>query len=346
MREDEVPNPADEAPVSDPAVKTRAFLSAGTWVFLALASLLILAAVGYVFGGGRAGGRAGLQAGDDPDFAGFPFHAYPGPTADAAGRGRDGAAPATSAAEDEVQQLAVQVLGSFPHDPEAFTQGLVWDAGRLFESTGLEGRSSLREVAPATGVVLRKVDLEPQIFAEGLAMVGDRLLQITWKNEVAFDWEKDSFDKLGDFRYQGEGWGLCLDGDRLVMSDGSDVLTFRDPVTFEVEGQMPVTLHGAPVRALNELECVGDDVYANIWLTDWIYRIDKHSGKVNAKILAEGLLTPEEEAAADVLNGIAHKPETGTFLITGKLWPKLFEVRFTQSEAMIPFAVTPARRGG
>lgn len=247
-------------------------------------------------------------------------------------------------AEVGAQPMSVQVLATFPHDANAFTQGLVWDAGRLFESTGLEGRSSLREVDPATGQVLRKVDLAPDIFGEGLAMVDDRLVQITWKNAVAFDWKKDSFDKLGEFQYTGEGWGLCRDGDRLIMSDGSDQLSFRDPVTFALTGKMAVTLDGSPVHNLNELECVGDDVYANIWLTDWIYRIDKTTGQVNAVIDAAGLLTPAEQGPADVLNGIAFKPETGTFLITGKLWPKLFEVRFVQSEALLPIAVTPMRR--
>jgi glutaminyl-peptide cyclotransferase len=255
------------------------------------------------------------------------------------------AQPPTGQADNDVhaEPMSVQVLGSFPHDADAFTQGLVWDAGRLYESTGLEGRSSLREVAPETGEVLRQMDLAGDIFAEGLAMVDDRLVQITWKNGVAFDWQKDSFDKLGEFNYTGEGWGLCRDGERLIMSDGSDSLFFRDPVSFELVGQLPVTLDGSPVHNLNELECVGDDVYANVWLTDWIYRIDKHSGKVNAVIDAAGLLTPEEQGPADVLNGIAYKPETSTFLITGKLWPKLFEVRFVQSEALLPIAVTPMR---
>jgi glutamine cyclotransferase len=247
-----------------------------------------------------------------------------------------GASPAAA-----VEPLTVQVLGSFPHDPEAFTQGLVWDAGRLYESTGLEHFSSLREVNPQTGEVLRKVDLDPQVFGEGLAMVGDRLVQITWKNEVAYDWDKATFERRGEFAYEGEGWGLCLDDDRLVMSDGSDTLFFRDPQTFALEGQLRVTLDGVPVHHLNELECVGPDVYANIWLTDDIYRIDKATGKVTATIDARGLLDKADAPGADVLNGIAYKPETDTFLITGKKWPRLFEVRFVRSTAHLPIAVTP-----
>ncbi len=247
-------------------------------------------------------------------------------------------APAATAMPDEPVELDVHVLATYPHDPEAFTQGLVWDGGRMFESTGLEGHSSVREVALNTGEVLRKEDLPPDVFGEGLALVDDRLIQITWKNETAFQWRKDTFEDLGHFLYQGEGWGLCLDGERLVMSDGSDTLTFRDPASFRILSQQTVTLQGQPVNRLNELECVGDDVYANVWLTDWIYRIDKDTGRVNAVIDAAGLLDREQAPTADVLNGIAYRPETDTFLITGKLWPTMFEVRFVRSTAALPFA--------
>jgi glutaminyl-peptide cyclotransferase len=274
------------------------------------------------------------------------------PLAPAPGAGGGGpSAPVTSAspaqtAAAEVDWLRPQVLATFPHDPAAFTQGLVWDAGRLFESTGLEGQSTVREVDLATGTVLRRRDLPPDVFGEGLALYKDRLIQITWKDHVAFEWARDDFRKLGEHSYEGEGWGLCLDGARLVMSDGSGTLTFRDPVTFSVQGTLDVTLDGQGVRNLNELECVGDEVYANVWLTDYIYRIDKRDGQVTGVIDAAGLLTPEEEATADVLNGIAHKPETGTFLITGKLWPKLFEVHFASSTAALPFAMRRVRPPG
>jgi glutaminyl-peptide cyclotransferase len=301
-------------PPSPPARRWRPW-----WVLAALAALLVVTgAVGWWLARTPTGSTAALTA---PAAATLPIPAATGmPTA-------------------SVDQLRVQVLATYPHDPEAFTQGLVWSAGRMFESTGLEGRSTVREVDPATGTVLRMQALPPDVFGEGLALYGERLQQITWKSLVAYEWAKDTFKKLGELPYQGEGWGLCPDGARMVMSNGSATLTFRDPVTFSVQGTLDVTLDGQPVRNLNELECVGDDVYANIWLTDYIYRIDKQTGHVNAVINAAGLLTPEEEVNADVLNGIAYKPETGTFLITGKLWPKMFEVHFVRSTADLPFAL-------
>jgi glutamine cyclotransferase len=241
--------------------------------------------------------------------------------------------------------LSVQILHKYPHDTGAFTEGLLWDNGRMFESTGLEGQSTVREVELTTGKVLRKHDLPAAVFGEGLALVGDRLTQLTWRNQVAFNWARDTFAPQGEFQYTNEGWGLCPDGNRLVQSDGSDKLTFRDPTTFKVTGQLPVTLDGTPVTNINELECVGDDIYANIWMTDWIYRIDKTTGHVRDRINAAGLLTPDERSAADVLNGIAWRPETSTFLITGKNWPWLFEVHFVGGTAAIPLAETPGGTG-
>jgi glutaminyl-peptide cyclotransferase len=236
------------------------------------------------------------------------------------------AAPAVT--PEAPERLKVQVLSTRPHDPEAFTQGLVLDGDTLFESTGLNGKSSLREVNPQTGEVKRKVDVPSEYFAEGLALVDDRLIQLTWQEEKAFVYNRSDFKKVGEFRYDGEGWGLSYDGTRLVMSDGSDRLTFRDPKTFAVQSILSVTLSGQPARELNELECVDGLVYANVWRTDNILRIDPQSGKVTGVIDASGLLTPEEKQKADVLNGIAWNPQTKTFLITGKNWPKMFEVRF------------------
>ena len=224
-----------------------------------------------------------------------------------------------------------------PHDPAAYTQGLVWDHGTLYESAGLYGRSSLRQVDPRTGEVLRRLDVPPGFFAEGLAEVGNRLLQLTWKEGVAFVYEPRSFERVGEFRYEGEGWGLCDDGRRLVMSDGSDHLGFRDRRTFALLGGVNVLLDGRPATQLNELECVGGAVYANVWMTDQILRIDPASGRVTAVIDAGGLLDAAEQAQADVLNGIAYDPEKKTFLITGKLWPKMFEVVF------IPASGTPPK---
>ncbi len=236
--------------------------------------------------------------------------------------------PAAASPAEAPQRLVVKVISVRPHDPGAYTQGLLLHKGSLFESTGLHGSSSLREVDPRTGEVKRRVSLAREIFAEGLALVEDRLIQLTWQEQKAFLYRLADFSRTGELRYDGEGWGLCWDGRRLVMTDGSDRLTFRDPQTFAVLGEVGVTLNGQPVNQLNELECVEGAVYANVWQTDDIMRIDPASGRITAVIDASGLLTPAERQRAEVLNGIAWDPAAKTFLITGKLWPKMFEVTF------------------
>jgi glutaminyl-peptide cyclotransferase len=248
-----------------------------------------------------------------------------------------GAAPSAAARADAggaagqrlgPQRLRVQVIESYPHDPGAFTQGLLLAGGRLFESTGLEGRSSLREVDVRSGKVLRKLDVPAPIFAEGLALVGTRLFQLTWKHGQAFTYDRDTFKKGATFTYEGEGWGLCYNGRDIVMSDGSARLTFRGPETFRTMRELTVRSGGQPVDDLNELECVGPHVYANVWMTERIVRIDAKSGDVTATIDAANLLAPAERFGVDVLNGIAHDPKDDTFLITGKLWPRMFRVKF------------------
>ncbi len=230
------------------------------------------------------------------------------------------------------ERLKVKVLASVHHDPAAYTQGLAWHDGKLYESTGQYGSSSLRQVHPTTGEVLRFLPLPQSTFAEGLALVGDRLIQLTWQEETAFVWSASDFKPRGQLQYSGEGWGLCWDGSRLVMSDGTDHLTFRDPQTFASVGGVDVTLEGRPLLEINELECVDGAVWANVWKTDQIVRIDPATGVVTAVVDASGLLTWQEAARAEVLNGIAWKPETKTFLITGKNWPKLFEATFVPVE--------------
>jgi glutaminyl-peptide cyclotransferase len=225
------------------------------------------------------------------------------------------------------QTARPEVLRSFPHDPEAYTQGLLLHEGRFYESTGLVGRSTLRRVVPATGFVEWRFTLAGNLFGEGLALVGNRFIQLTWQNQVAMIYDLD-FNRAGTFDYQGEGWGLCYDGTKLVMSDGSATLFFRDPQTFAVRGQVTVTRGGSAVSRLNELECVGKLVYANVYQTDTIVRIDSASGQVLTTIDASGLLTAAEATGTDVLNGIAFDDATRHFFLTGKLWPKLFEVRF------------------
>jgi glutaminyl-peptide cyclotransferase len=237
------------------------------------------------------------------------------------------------------ERLKVKVLATHPHDPQAYTQGLLWHEGKLYESAGQYGASSLREVNPATGEVLRFVPVDPSIFAEGLALVGDRLIQLSWKEDKAFVYGLAKLDPRGTFDYTGEGWGLCYDGKKLIMSDGSDRLTFRDPNTFTPVGGVNVSDDSGPVLNLNELECVDGAVYANVWQTDRILRIDPESGRVAAEIDASGLLgllSSAERAKAEVLNGIAWRPDTKTFYITGKYWPKMFEVQFVPTSAPTP----------
>lgn len=258
-------------------------------------------------------------------------------------------------------QLTVEVISTRPHDPNAYTQGLLLHDGWLYESTGRYGQSNLRQVDPETGVVRRQVDLPHYLFGEGLALVDDRLIQITWQEQIALVYDLQSFqqDTLAQaslLSYTGQGWGLCFDDNAIYMTDGSSNLYQRDADTFEVLETIPVTLDGQPLDRLNELECVGDAVYANVYQTNDIVRIDKATGTVTARIDASGLLDEAETAALGtqpyslsvlifngqqqnftvkqvneggfVLNGIAYDAENDTFLITGKMWPKLFEVRF------------------
>jgi glutamine cyclotransferase len=257
------------------------------------------------------------------------------------------ALPPTASAPAAPPALDWEIISRRPHDATAWTQGLqLDDDGRLYESTGLRGRSTIREVDPQTGAVLRSAPLPDEQFGEGLALVGDRLIQLTWQEGVAHTWDAATFEALGVLDYVGEGWGLCFDGQRLVMSDGSDRLTFRDPTTFEVTGSVQIEPAGLTDMRLNELECVDGMVWANAWLTDTIVRIDPAAGRVTGTLDLAGLLDrvpPTDPPGAttpapstqpplatdppDVLNGIAWDAASGTFLVTGKLWPALFEIR-------------------
>ncbi len=227
-----------------------------------------------------------------------------------------------------------EVVARIPHDPEAFTQGLVVDGDVVWESTGLYGQSTLRRTDRHTGEVLATAALDDALFGEGLELVGDRLVQLTWQEETALVSDPATLERVDTFVYEGEGWGLCqLDDDRLVMSDGTATLTVRHPVTFEPIDEFEVTRDGRPVSNLNELECVDGLIFANVWQSDEIVVIGD-GGSVVATVDA-GALDDELAATADrdVLNGIAHDPTTGTFLLTGKLWPTTFEVRFVTAPA-------------
>ena len=221
-----------------------------------------------------------------------------------------------------------RVVASFPHDPLAFTQGLLFREGRLYESTGLEGRSTLREVALQTGEVLRQHALAPQDFAEGLAHLEGRLYQLTWKSGRAFVYDAATLQPAGELSYEGEGWGLTDDGRSLIQSDGSATLRFRDPHTFAVQRTVTVTDEGRAVPYLNELEYVKGEVWANVWLSDRIARIDPASGRVTGWVDLAGLPLPEHRhGEEDVLNGIAYDAAEDRLFVTGKLWSRLYEIR-------------------
>jgi glutaminyl-peptide cyclotransferase len=225
----------------------------------------------------------------------------------------------------------VEVLGTLPHDTSAFTQGLELVDGVLYEGTGLEGRSSLRRVDPATGEVRQRVDLPAPMFGEGITVVDDHVWQITWRDGVAIQRDRRTLAEVKRVTYEGEGWGLCRDGSRLVMSDGTDELTFRDPSSFAETGSVRVTRDGAPVTQLNELECVDGQVWANVWKSDSVVRIDPDTGSVTATVDLSSI-RPDDVPETDVLNGIARVPGTDEFLVTGKNWPTVFRVRFVQGD--------------
>jgi glutaminyl-peptide cyclotransferase len=251
---------------------------------------------------------------------------------------RDEVKAQSSSSEQQAMQLSAparvpiysyEIVNVFPHDAAAFTQGLVFHQGVLYESTGLNGQSSLRKVELETGLVLKKLDIPAQYFAEGLALFNGRLLQLTWQNQVGFVYDQESFQQLSTFNYTGEGWGLAHDGHSLILSDGSSQIRFLDPNSFQVQRTINVTDHGRPVIRLNELEYVNGEIFANIWFNDCVARINPQSGVVTGWIELNGLLTPQDTngGRTDVLNGIAYDAAANRLFVTGKLWPKLFEIR-------------------
>jgi glutamine cyclotransferase len=221
-----------------------------------------------------------------------------------------------------------RIVASHPHDPTAYTQGLVFHDGALYESTGRHGESTVRRVELESGRVLASRSLPDDVFGEGLALVGSELYQLTWKAGIVYVYDVDSLTLKRTHEYSGDGWGLCFDGSWLFMSNGSDRLLRRDPSTFELLEEIRVTEDGFSVRQLNELECVGDEILANVFQTNRILRIEKVTGKVLAELDGYSLSLasrrpPNPEA---VFNGIAHDPRTGHLYVTGKLWPDLFEI--------------------
>ncbi|HVF43318.1 MAG TPA: glutaminyl-peptide cyclotransferase, partial [Pyrinomonadaceae bacterium] len=224
-----------------------------------------------------------------------------------------------------------EVVNTFPHDPGAFTQGLIFHGGALVESTGLEHHSTLRRVELQTGKVLQRVDVPRDFFAEGMTLFDGKIYQLTWKGEKGFVYDPRTFEKTGEFAYTGEGWGLTHDADSLILSDGSPRIRFIDPADYRVRRTINVTDGGRAVSQLNELEYVKGEIFANVWHQNRVARIDPQTGRVTGWIDLSGLLRPgdvsDEEA---VLNGIAYDESGDRLFVTGKLWPKLFEVRLRQ----------------
>jgi glutamine cyclotransferase len=239
-------------------------------------------------------------------------------------------APAPATQDAPIPVIPVTIVARHPHDRAAFTQGLVWHDGTLFESVGREGTSEVRRVDLATGRVTRRAPLPPTQFGEGLAVWRDELISLTWHDGIAYRWAARTLKRLGTFRYPGEGWGLAGDGTNLVLSDGTSTLRVLDPATFTERRRIAVTLRGQPLDQLNELEVVGGQLLANIWHTPYLARIDMASGKVTAIIDLRPLVA--EIAATDpeaVANGIAWDPAKRRLFVTGKLWPTLYEVTLT-----------------
>lgn len=228
-----------------------------------------------------------------------------------------------------LKTYSYRIVNSYPHDPSAFTQGLVYEDGALYEGTGLYGQSSLRRVDIQTGEVLEMVRLKEEFFAEGIAVWEDKIIQLTWKSQQGFVWDKDNLTQIDGFTYRTEGWGLTNDKTRLIMSDGSDTLYFIDPKNYSLQGNLLVTEDGKPVRGINELEYVNGEIYANIWPSSWIAIISPDSGDVIARINLTGILKTSDiqNKRVDVANGIAYDEEEDRLFVTGKLWPRLFEIR-------------------
>lgn len=239
-----------------------------------------------------------------------------------------------AAAERTVENVPVygyEIKNTYPHDHTAFTQGLIFKDGILWESTGQYGQSSLRKVDLKTGKPLKSISVPREFFAEGMTVFHNKVYQLTWQNHKGFVYKPDDFTKTGEFSYWGEGWGLTHDADYLILSDGTNELRFLDPETFEVKRRISVYENGQPLKELNELEYVKGEIYANIWQTDRIVRIDPRDGRLTGIIDLTGLLpAADRDADTDVLNGIAYDEATDRLFVTGKMWSKLYEIRLVK----------------
>jgi glutaminyl-peptide cyclotransferase len=241
------------------------------------------------------------------------------------GNGRLSVSPA-------VRTYTYRIINVFPHDPEAFTEGLVFDRGFLYEGTGLNGKSSIRKIKLDSGQILLNRNLPEQYFGEGIVIYKDSLIQLTWTSGTGFVFDVNRFNPLGQFSYPTEGWGITHDQNRLIMSDGTSTIYFWDPVSYAVTGRIEVRDNGRPVDSINELEYIKDRIYANIWKTDRIAIIDPQNGRITGWVDLTGLLASQNfRGAADVLNGIAYDEQADRLFVTGKLWPLLFEIKLVAS---------------
>ncbi|MDQ6610917.1 MAG: glutaminyl-peptide cyclotransferase [Gemmatimonadota bacterium] len=243
-------------------------------------------------------------------------------------------APADTAAVVPVATAAraptytYEVVASYPHDTGAYTEGLLWHEGHLFESTGQKGESNIREVDLKTGHVIRQHNIDAKYFGEGIIIFGEKMYELTWQDNVGFIYDWKTFALKSQFTYEGEGWAFTTDGKSLIMSNGSSVIAFRDPATFKVTGAITVTDHGTPVPKLNELEWIKGEIWANVWETDQIARIDPATGHVLGWIDLAGILpAADRRGKEEVLNGIAYDAKNDRIFVTGKYWAKLFEIK-------------------
>jgi glutamine cyclotransferase len=243
-------------------------------------------------------------------------------------------ANAAAKTNEIVPTYSYKIKNTWPHDRHAYTQGLIFLDGILWESTGQYGSSSLRKVELKTGKVIKQIAVPPKYFAEGMTVFHNKVFQLTWQEEKGFIYDPATFEKQGEFDYEGEGWGLTHDGQSLIMSDGTNRIRFLDPATLQTTRTVSVyDLTGAPVEKLNELEYIDGEIYANIWQTDRIVRIEPKSGKILGWIDLTGLLkTKDRSGEEDVLNGIAYDAEGKRLFVTGKMWPKLFEIEIVSNK--------------
>lgn len=233
------------------------------------------------------------------------------------------------------QFYGYKIVNTYPHDPNAFTQGLVYENGVLYEGTGLNGHSSIRKVEIATGKVLQIYNMPDKYFGEGIAIWKDKIVQLTYQSKTGFVYDKETFKPLREFSYRTEGWGLTHDDKYLIMSDGTPTLSFLDPNTFELVTRVPIYFRGSLVYNINELEYIEGEVFANIWETNDIAIIDPNSGTVKSIIELDGLLNNQDiRQKVDVLNGIAYDTKNKRIFVTGKLWPKLFEIKLVSKKRL------------